>query len=172
MIRLEYPRLFADDRERLERAREVAGRTHELVSFLTDVRGMTRVSASCDGCAAYHDGCSGLRDLEIHRQPRQLLASVAGLRLVEVPNGDRCCGFGGTFSVKYSDISLDMVSQKTADVRSTGADLLLAGDLGCLLNIAGRLAREGSSVSVRHVAEVLDGQLEAPPIGRARGDGR
>jgi L-lactate dehydrogenase complex protein LldE len=115
--------------------------------------------------ATYHDSCSGLRELKIKRQPRALLGSVRGLELVEMSSAETCCGFGGTFCVKYPEISTNMASAKTADIGRTGADLVLAGDLGCLMNIAGRLKREGSPVEVRHVAEVLAGDLDTPAIG-------
>ncbi len=166
MIAHHFPGLFADDPNLLARAEALAGRTHELVSFLVDVMGMDRVSAQFDGVATYHDSCSGLREMGVKQQPRQLLGSVQGLALKEMADPEVCCGFGGTFCVKYPDISTRMVSDKTRDVMQTGADLLLSGDLGCLLNMAGRLSREGSPVSVRHVAEVLAGMTdEVPPIG-------
>ena len=118
--------------------------------------------------ATYHDACSGLRELGIRRQPRPLLASVRGLELAELPDAEVCCGFGGTFCVKYPAISTKMVGDKTAAIEATGAELVLAGDLGCLMNMAGRLKRQGSRVEARHVAEVLAGDLEAPPIAAPR----
>ena len=166
MIAHHVPGLFADAPDLLPRAEALAGRTHELVSFLVDVMGMDRVDARCDAVATYHDACSGLREMGVKRQPRQLLASVQGLALREMADPEVCCGFGGTFCVKYPDISTRMVSDKARDVTATGADLLLSGDLGCLLNMAGRLSREGSPVAVRHVAEVLAGMTdEVAPIG-------
>lgn len=169
MIRHHYPALFADDPQERARAERLAAKTHELVSFLTDVLGVERVEAQYDGVVAYHDSCSGLRELGIRDQPRRLLASVRGLTLKELAEPDVCCGFGGTFCVKYPDISTRMVADKARDVTATGADTLLAGDLGCLLNIAGRLRREGSPVHVRHVAEVLAGMTdEVAPIGETR----
>ncbi len=167
MIREHYPALFAGDPAMEPRASELAGRTHELVSFLTDVLGVERVEASFSGVVTYHDACAGLRELGVREQPRKLLASVAGLELVELADTESCCGFGGTFAVKYADISLDMAGRKTAQVAASGAETLLAGDLGCLLNLAGKLRREGSSVRVRHVAEVLAGMTEQPAIGEA-----
>lgn len=165
-IHRHYPELLADDPAWAPRALRLAARTHELVSFLTDVLKVEGVDARYDGTVTYHDSCSGLRELGIKEQPRRLLASVAGVSLTELPGAEICCGFGGTFCVKYPDISNQMVSAKTADIRATGADTLLAGDLGCLLNMAGKLSREGSAVRVRHVAEVLAGVTEeAPPIG-------
>jgi L-lactate dehydrogenase complex protein LldE len=129
---------------------------------------MTSVGATYDGSAAYHDSCAGLRELGVKAQPRRLLASVGGLEVKELREPELCCGFGGTFCVKYPEISTRMVSDKVADISATHADTLLAGDLGCLLNMAGRLKREGSPIRVRHVAEVLAGMTdEAPPIGEA-----
>ncbi len=131
--------------------------------------GMDAVTAHYEGAATYHDSCSGLREMGVKTQPRHLLASVQGLELREMADPDVCCGFGGTFCVKYPEISTRMVSDKTRDITSTGAGMLLAGDLGCLLNMAGRLSREGSPVAVRHVAEVLAGMTdEVPPIGMPR----
>jgi L-lactate dehydrogenase complex protein LldE len=161
-----YPGLFADDPEYRGRAERLAAKTHELVSFLTDVRGMKNPVARYDGVVTYHDSCSGLRELGIKQQPRALLAGMPGVTLKEMADAEICCGFGGTFCVKYPDISTRMVSDKTRAIAATGADTLLAGDMGCLLNMAGRLKREGVPVKVRHVAEVLAGRTgEAPPIG-------
>jgi L-lactate dehydrogenase complex protein LldE len=167
MIAHHFPSLFEDDPAYRARAGELAGRTHELVSFLRDVMGMEKVAARFEGSVTYHDSCSGLRELGVKAQPRALLGSVAGLTLAEMAEPEICCGFGGTFCVKYPDISTRMVTDKCRDVAATGAGTLLAGDLGCLLNMAGRLAREGSPVQVRHVAEVLAGMTEeVAPIGR------
>ena len=168
MISHHYPALFADDPEYRARAETLAAKTHELVSFLTDIRGMRRVEARHPGVAAYHDSCSGLRELGIREQPRKLLASVGGLTVKDLPDPELCCGFGGTFCVKYPDISTRMVTDKARDIAATGADTVLAGDMGCLLNIAGRLKREGSAVQARHVAEVLaDMTRNLPAIGEA-----
>ena len=169
MIRQHYPELFADDPAILPRAQELAARTWELVSFLVDVCGMLTVNVAWDRDVTYHDACSGLRELGVKLQPRQLLASVTGLRLRELPGAEVCCGFGGTFCIKYPEISDKMVSDKEADIVATGAKAVLAGDLGCLLNIAGKLYRHGRRIEVRHVAEVLAGMTEeAPPIGAPR----
>jgi L-lactate dehydrogenase complex protein LldE len=168
MLKKHYPLLFDEASADGAAARDLAARTFELISFLTDVRGLETVEASLTARATYHDACSGLRELGIKRQPRRLLASVRGLQLDELPNAEVCCGFGGTFCVKYPEISTRMVSDKAADIEATGADLLLAGDLGCLMNMAGRLKRQGSRVEARHVAEVLAGELDAPPIAVAR----
>lgn len=168
MIRQHYPELFADEPALHQRAQHLAGRTYELVSFLTDVLKLDRVDARYDGVATYHDSCSGLRELGVKEQPRKLLRSVTGLRLEELPGAEICCGFGGTFCIKYPEISDRMVADKAADIAATGADTLLAGDMGCLLNMAGKLTRLGKPVRVRHVAEVLANITdETPPIGLA-----
>ena len=167
MLKLHYPELLKDDPVWAGRARAFAERGHELVSFLVDVRKVTSVVAKLPARVTYHDSCSGLRELAIKRQPRALLQSVEGLELVELADSEVCCGFGGTFAIKYPDISNAMVDKKTADAERTDADLLLAGDLGCLMNIAGKLTRSGSRIAVRHVAEVLAGELSDPPIGQA-----
>jgi L-lactate dehydrogenase complex protein LldE len=168
MLKKHYPLLFDEASADGVAARELAGRTFELISFLTDIRGIEQVDASLAARVTYHDSCSGLRELGIKRQPRRLLASVRGLQLTELPDAEVCCGFGGTFCVKYPEISTKMVSDKAADIEATGADLVLAGDLGCLMNMAGRLKRQGSRVEARHVAEVLAGELETAPIAAAR----
>ncbi len=167
MISHHYPDLFDDDPEWQRRAHELAGRTHELVSFLTDVLGIETVDAVFDGTVTYHDSCAGLRELDIKQQPRRLLASVRGLHLRELPGAEVCCGFGGTFCVKYADISDHIVAQKVDDITATGAATVLAGDLGCLMNMAGKLTRTTAGVHARHVAEVLAGMCDEPPIGHA-----
>lgn len=169
MIRQHYPELFAGDPVNLPRAQELARHTWELTSFLVDVCGMRAVTARWDREVTYHDACSGLRELGVKLQPRHLLASVVGLRLRELPGAEVCCGFGGTFCIKYPDISDKMVTDKEADIVATGAAAVLAGDLGCLLNMAGKLHRQGRRIEVRHVAEVLAGMTEeVRPIGAAR----
>jgi L-lactate dehydrogenase complex protein LldE len=169
MLRQHYPEAFADDPVVLPRAQELASRSWELVSFLVDVCGIEAVEARWQREATYHDACSGLRELGVRDQPRRLLASVEGLRLRELPGAEVCCGFGGTFCVKYPDISDKMVGDKADAIAATGAAAVLAGDLGCLLNIAGKLSRQGRRVEARHVAEVLAGMTEdVPPIGMPR----
>ncbi|MBO0737654.1 MAG: (Fe-S)-binding protein [Alphaproteobacteria bacterium] len=169
MLRVHYPELFADEPVHRERAQELARRSWELTSFLVDVCAMRTVTARWSREVTYHDACSGLRELGVRPQPRELLRSVAGLRLKELPGAEVCCGFGGTFCVKYPEISDKMVTDKEADIVATGADAVLAGDLGCLLNMAGKLHRQGRRIEVRHVAEVLAGMAqEVPPIGAPR----
>jgi L-lactate dehydrogenase complex protein LldE len=161
-----YPGLFDDDPYYRGRAEALAAKTHELMAFLVDVLGVESVAARYDGVVTYHDSCSGLRELGVKAQPRKLLGSVAGVTLKEMEDAEICCGFGGTFCVKYPEISTRMVTDKTKSIAATGADTLVAGDMGCLLNMAGRLHREGTPVKVRHVAEVLAGRCgEAPAIG-------
>ena len=133
--------------------------------------GVARIDARCEGTVTYHDSCSSLRQCGVREEPRRLLGSVEGLALKELSDAETCCGFGGTFCVKYPDISNAMVVKKAANVAASGADMLLGGDLGCLMNIAGKLTREGKTIAVRHVAEVLAGQLDQPPIGVARDSG-
>ena len=172
MLKLHYPQLLADDEIWAQRAQEFGRKTYELVSFLTDVCDVSSVSAGRlkgkGRKATYHDACSGLRELGIKSQPRSLLASMKGLELVELNDASACCGFGGTFSVNYGDISNAIVEKKTADILGTGADLLISGDLGCLMNIEGKLSRLGLDIEVRHVAEVLAGDVSPTPTKPVR----
>ena len=169
MIKEHYPALFAAEPEMQRQAEALAEKTHELVSFLADVLEVQGVDAAYRGRVTYHDSCSGLRELGVKQQPRRLLASVAGLELVELKEAEVCCGFGGTFCVKYPEISNKIVETKAEHIEGSQADLLLAGDLGCLMNMAGKLKRRGAKVEARHVAEVLAGKLDEPAIGEARG---
>ncbi|MDE2582569.1 MAG: (Fe-S)-binding protein [Rhodospirillales bacterium] len=172
MLKHHLPHLFDDDPNLRARADALAARTFELVSFLADVMKLAQPPGRwTGGPVTYHDSCSGLRELGIKAQPRRLLAA-AGAEVKEMAEPEICCGFGGTFCVKYPEISTRMVSDKTRDIVATGAMTVLAGDLGCLLNIAGRLSREGHAVAARHVAEVLAGmEGEVPPIGEASARG-
>ncbi|MEK7819690.1 MAG: (Fe-S)-binding protein [Pseudomonadota bacterium] len=164
MIRVHYPELFAGQGEWEERARALAAKTHELVSFLVDVMKVPGVASRFEASATYHDSCSGLREMGVKTQPRALLATVQGLTLREGREAETCCGFGGLFCVKYPDISAAIADVKVDDIVATGAKTVLGGDMGCLLNIAGRLKRRGLDVETRHVAEVLAGKTDAPPI--------
>jgi len=169
MLKQHMPHLFDDDPNLRERADALAARTFELVSFLTDVLGVTELSARhSGGPVTYHDGCSGLRELGIKEQPRKLLKAI-GASIAEMNDPEVCCGFGGTFCVKYPEISVTMAANKVRDIVASGVETVLAGDLGCLLNIAGRLQREGHPISARHVAEVLAGMTgQTAPIGEGR----
>ncbi|MGA7266955.1 MAG: (Fe-S)-binding protein [Aestuariivirga sp.] len=167
MIVKHYPELFAEGSVDHAAAVDLASRSHELVSFLTRVMKVTAVDAKFPAKATYHDSCSGLRELGIRNEPRQLLASVEGVTLKEMTDAEVCCGFGGTFCVKYPGISDKMLEKKLKHIAATGADTLIAGDLGCLMNMAGKLKREGSHIRVRHVAEVLAGDAATPSIAEA-----
>ena len=153
-----------DNVARITKPYKLGSRDFRPIDTVVDVRGVKAVDAGLKARATYHDSCSGLRELRIREQPRQLLRSVRGLELVELADADVCCGFGGTFSIKYPDISNAIVERKAEQIAATGADMLLAGDLGCLMNMAGKLSRQGRNVAVRHVAEVLAGQLDQPAI--------
>lgn len=168
MIKHHYAALFAGDPHWRIKADDLARRTWELTSFLVDVLQVEPAKVRFDGSVTYHDSCSSLRELGVKAQPRALLANVEGLELRELQTPEACCGFGGTFCVKYPEVSTEIASRKAADVAATGAETLLAGDMGCLLNIAGRLQREERPVRVRHVAEVLAGMADTPAIGEAK----
>ena len=164
MIKVHYADLFVDDPPWAEKHARLAGKTYEILSFLHDVMGYAPEGVGYAGVATYHDSCSGLRELGIHQQPRNLLAKVDGLELVPLEGNDACCGFGGTFCVKYPDISNAIVTDKARCIERSGADTLLAGDLGCLMNMAGKLSRLGSPVKVYHAIEVLAGMADAAPL--------
>jgi len=166
-LRHDYPALFADEHSWRARAEHLAQRSHELLSFLVDVMKIDRVDARYEGKVTYHDSCAGLREMGVRNQPRKLLASVQGLDLVEMRGTEECCGFGGTFCVKYPEISTKMVDDKIAHIEASGASTVLGGDLGCLLNIAGRIKRRGLRVRVIHTAELLAGMGARPSIGEA-----
>lgn len=167
-IRHDYPVLFADDPKWLHRAEALAAKSYELLSFLHDVLGATP-RAQYQGTATYHDSCSGLRSLGIKGQPRALLGGVEGLRVKEMEDAEVCCGFGGTFCVKYPEISEKIVEDKVRNILASGADTLLGGDLGCLMNIAGRLSRIHAPVKCYHTAEVLAGMAGTPVAGKPDG---
>jgi L-lactate dehydrogenase complex protein LldE len=167
MIKAHYPELFKAGTPERAKADALSAKTYELVSFLADVMKVSAVDAAFPATATYHDSCSGLRELGVKDQPRRLLRSVEGLKLVELTDSEVCCGFGGTFCVKYPEISNTMLTKKVKRITATGADTLIAGDLGCLMNMAGKLKREGSPIHVRHVAEVLAGDTATAPIAEA-----
>lgn len=164
-IKVHYPDLFEDDRAWESQAQKLANKTYELTTFLTDVAGVEQVAARFNGLVTYHDSCAGLRELGCRDQPRKLLAGVTGLEVHEMDETEVCCGFGGTFCVKYPEISERMVSDKVDNIRRSGAQTVLAGDLGCLLNIAGRLKRLDSPIRAYHVAEILADMGDRPGIG-------
>ncbi|MCC6611600.1 MAG: (Fe-S)-binding protein [Burkholderiales bacterium] len=159
MIRTHYPDLFRDEPVALERVRALCAKTYELTDFLVNVAGLQEAPGTFDGRVTYHDSCSGLREMGVRAQPRALLAKVAGLELLEMKDSTTCCGFGGTFAVKFGDVSAAMVEKKCENIAASGADAVVLGDLGCMLNIEGRLRRRGDDrTRVLHVAEVLAGE--------------
>jgi L-lactate dehydrogenase complex protein LldE len=170
MLKVHYPALFPTGVASQEQADHFAGRCHELLSFLHDHLGFAGIDAELEGDYTYHDSCSGLRELGVRDQPRALLARVRSARLREMGDSDVCCGFGGTFCVKYPEISERLVADKVASISQTGAETLLGGDLGCLLNIAGRLRRESLPIKVFHAAEVLAGMANIPSIGEGEAE--
>ena len=158
MIRVHYPELFSDRPEFLDRIQALASRTYELTDFLVNVAKLSSVPGKFDGAVTYHDSCSGLRELGVKEQPRQLFAKVPGLQLREMTECETCCGFGGSFSVKFGEISTQLADNKCNHIAESGADAIVGGDLGCLLNIEGRLRRRGDhKTQVLHIAEVLAG---------------
>ncbi len=150
-----YPELLASEPEWAEKAADLSKRTYELTSFLVDVLKVKAVPGDFEGSITYHDSCKGLRKLGIKQQPRQLLAAMPGVTLKEMGESEECCGFGGAFAAKFGEISTVIVDRKCASIRESGAEVVVGGDLGCLLNIEGRLRRRGDSTRVLHIAEVL-----------------
>jgi len=159
MIRTHYGDLFSDDPAMSARVEALAAKTWELTAFLVEKLNLERVPGRFDGTITYHDSCSGLREMGVKTQPRALLAKVPGMKLAEMPECEVCCGFGGTFAVKFGEISARMADNKCTAIAATGADAVVLGDLGCMLNIEGRLRRRGDATTkVLHVAEVLAGK--------------
>jgi L-lactate dehydrogenase complex protein LldE len=168
ILRPHYPRLLAEDPDYADRATALAAKSFELTLFLATVLKLSSIDAAYPGSVTYHDSCSSLREMHVREAPRRLLNSVEGLTLIELGESEACCGFGGAFSVKYPEISGAILDAKVSDIAGTGAGTVLGGDLGCLMHIAGRLAREGMNVEARHVAEVLAGMMEDPAIAAPR----
>lgn len=161
MIRAHYPELLSEFPEYRSKAEALAGKTYELTDFLQNMVRLDRVPGKFSGTVTYHDSCSGLREMGVKSQPRALLAKVAGLTVKEMQQPEQCCGFGGTFAVKYGDISTRIADLKCEDAQATGADAVVLGDLGCMLTIEGRLRRRGDNKTrVLHVAEVLAGDTQ------------
>ena len=159
MIRAHSPDLFADDAAWRERAAALGARTYELSDFLLTVAKLDKMPGDFTGSVTYHDACSGLRELGVKAQPRALLARLRGVALTEMNGAEECCGFGGTFAVKFGDISARLAEKKCDNVRASGADAVVLGDLGCMLNIEGRLRRMGDETTrVLHIAEILAGE--------------
>ena len=156
MVRHHYPELFKDDdADTRKRVEEIGARCYEFSEYLVNVLGIEQVSASFPAKVTYHDSCHLLRGLGISEQPRRLLSGVTGLELVEMRDSDGCCGFGGTFSVNYPEISTAMVDHKIENILASGADYVTGCDMSCLMNIQGRLSRRKEQVQVIHIAEIL-----------------
>ena len=165
MMRVFYLDLFQDEPPMLEQARRMAPKVYEFSQFLNDVLGVEDVGSAYPGTATYHPSCHLLREMEVRDQPKRLLRAVKDLRLEDLPQEETCCGFGGTFSVKYPHISEGMLADKIANVTSTGADTLVSCDMSCLLHIEGGLSRQDSNIRVRHLAQVLDQQIPEHSTG-------
>jgi L-lactate dehydrogenase complex protein LldE len=150
-----FPELFVGDAQWVERAKAIASRTHELSSFLVRVLKKEDVGASWSGKLTWHDACHGLRDLNVKNEPRALIRNVRGAEFVEIDNAESCCGFGGTFSVKYPEISVAILDQKIEAIERVGVQAVVSGDASCLMQVGGRLSRKGSKVRVMHLAELL-----------------
>ncbi len=158
MLKTHYPELLSELPDGRAKAEWLAARTWELTDFLVNIAKLEHVEVRFDGSITYHDSCAGLREMGVKTQPRELLTKVAGLSIREMDGAEQCCGFGGTFAIKYGDISTRLADLKCDDVRKSKADALVLGDLGCMLNIEGRLRRRGDThTRVLHVAEVLAG---------------
>jgi len=154
MVRSYFPRLFRGTPDE-ERAEDLAARTYELSEFLVDVLGVERGEGRWTGRVTFHDSCHGLRELGLTGQPRKLLGGVEGLELVEMDRPESCCGFGGTFALRLPDLATAMADDKVGQAEATAADALIAGDTGCLMHLAGRLSRTGSSIRAVHLATLL-----------------
>ncbi|MFJ2991729.1 (Fe-S)-binding protein [Pandoraea sp. NPDC087047] len=158
MVKAHYGDLFADDPELMGRYERLRPRVYELTDFLVNVLHVDTVPGDYNGEVTYHDSCSGLRELGVKAQPRALLAKMPGVKMTEMKDCQACCGFGGTFALKYGNISTAIVDEKCANIAASGAPAVVLGDLGCMLNIEGRLRRTGDTKTrVLHIAQVLAG---------------
>lgn len=155
MIRHYYPYLFATDEEWRDKAQQFADKTYEFSEFMVNKLQVQKIEAAYSGKATYHHSCHMMRGLQITQEPIQLLSSIAGLEVTDLPYEKDCCGFGGTFAVKMNDISEQMVDEKVEHIVSTGANILVSSDMACLMNIEGRLQRLGHQIKAYHVAELL-----------------
>jgi L-lactate dehydrogenase complex protein LldE len=159
MIKTHYGELFADDPAWTARVAKLAAKTCELTDFLANVLKLDRVPGNYQGTVTYHDSCAGLREMDVKAQPRALLATMSGVRVAEMADCETCCGFGGTFALKLGEISARIADNKCQHIVTSGAEAVVLGDLGCMLNIEGRLRRRGDATRVLHIAEVLAGVM-------------
>jgi L-lactate dehydrogenase complex protein LldE len=161
MVKTHYRDLFPGEGAWLSRVEALAAKTWELSDFLVNVARVESLPGDFRGVVTYHDSCSGLREVGVKAQPRALLAKLPGLELREMQDCETCCGFGGTFSIKFGDISAAMAEAKCERIAASGADAVVLGDLGCMLNIEGRLRRRGDArTRVLHIAELLSGRAD------------
>ena len=160
MLRVFYEDLFADEPAMLERAEALRDRVYEFTEFLTEVLGVDAAPGDANTVkrtVTYHPSCHLLREMRVREAPQKLLNNAGGVELVDLPDAEQCCGFGGTFAVKYPHISEEMLADKLASIRQSGADTVTACDMGCLMHIGGAISRQNMPVSVQHIAQVLDG---------------
>lgn len=162
MMKVFFPDLFRDDPTLSNQAEALAGKVYEFSQFLNDVVGVDQAVGSQAGTVTYHPSCHLLREMDVKDQPLAVLGRVQGLRVEELPNAETCCGFGGSFAIKFPHISEGMLGDKISNIEATGAESVVSCDMGCLMNIEGALTRKGSSIKVRHLAEILD-QAELSP---------
>ena len=165
MVRHGYAELLVDDPAWLARSRRIAARTFELSEYLVDVLGITDLGACCPVTLTYHDSCHLLHGLGVNRQPRELIGNVHGARLVEMKEASRCCGFGGTFAVRYPEISAAMLADKIDCITASGAEAVVGCDMSCLMNIEGMISRRGLDIGVVHIAQLLTAGCREDIIG-------
>ncbi len=159
MLREELPRLFSDDAATRAQAEAMGRKTLEFSEFVAQVADGDTIGISLPGTTVtYHDSCHLLRGLGVSEEPRRLLRRVEGIRYVEMQGADRCCGFGGSFSVKLPEISGAILREKIRNIEATGAEIVVADDCGCIMQMSGGLSRQGSGARVLHLAQVLAGQ--------------
>ena len=167
MVRIFYPELFKDDHEYLEKTKALSTRTYEFSEFLVKVVGIENVGASYQGSVTYHPSCHLLRELEVREEPQTLINNVQGIELHELKDKEQCCGFGGTFSVKYPDISGAILQSKIDNIKDSGAEVLISNDAGCLMHMAGGLEKQKVAVKTMHLAELLAKTgLNSPSLGK------
>jgi len=157
MVRNHYPELFRDDARLLERAKGIGVRTFELTEYLVDVLGVEDLNSRYDGRITYHDSCHLMRGIGVKEQPRKLIRKIRGAEFVEMEDSDKCCGFGGAFSVKYPEISAAILEDKIKNIIDSNAEVVTGCDMGCLMNIQGILSRRGLPVKTLHIAQLLAG---------------
>ena len=163
MIRNFYPELLADDPRFEDVSKNMAKRTYEFSEFICKVIGADRFSGKLQATVSYHDSCHALRELGVKDGPRKILERIEGLRLIELPYNEVCCGFGGTFAVKYPEISVVMADEKLQNFYQTGADILVSADSSCLMHLEGRARRSGSLKRFAHIAEIMSESIDRKP---------